>query len=43
MNNYDFYQKPRGYNDGGRLDTAVCPTVTINSWQQNVFLIEEYE
>ena len=43
MTNLDFYQYPRGNNDGGRLGTDLCPTVTINSWQQNVFLIEEYE
>ena len=43
MNNYDFYQYPRGNNDGGLLGSTVCPTVTINSWQQNVFLIKEYE
>lgn len=43
MRNLDFYQYPRGNNDGGRLYTDVCPTVTINSWPQNVFLIEEYE
>lgn len=43
MTNHDLYQYPRGNNDGGRLGTDVCPTVTINAWQQNVFLIEEYE
>lgn len=43
MTNYDFYQYPRGNNDGGRLDTDVCPTVTTNAWQHNVFLIEEYD
>lgn len=43
MTNHDLYQYPRGNNEGGRLDTDVCPTVTNNSWQQNVFLIEEYE
>lgn len=41
MTNHDLYQYPRGNNDGGRLDTDVCPTVTINAWQHNVFLIEE--
>lgn len=43
MTNYDLYQYPRGNNDGGRLDTDVCPTVTINAWQHNVFLIEAYD
>lgn len=43
MTNYDFYQYPRGNNDGGRLDTDVCPTISTSSWQYNVFLIEEYE
>lgn len=43
MTKYDLYQYPHGYNDGGRLGTDVCPTLTINSWQHNVFLIEEYE
>lgn len=43
MTKYDLYQYSRGYNDGGRLGTDVCPTLTINSWQHNVFLIEEYE
>lgn len=43
MTNIDFYQYPRGNNDGGKLGAGVCPTVTINSWPQNVFLIEEYE
>lgn len=41
--NFDFYQYPRGFNDGGRLNTAICPTVSTYSWPQNVFLIEEYE
>ncbi len=43
MINYDLYQYPRGNNNGGRLNTAVCPTVTINAWQGNVFLIKEYD
>nr|DAT79891.1 MAG TPA: hypothetical protein [Caudoviricetes sp.] len=43
MINYDFYQYPRGNNDGGRLGTDVCPTITTCSFPQNVFLIEEYE
>lgn len=43
MTDHDPYQYPRGNNDGGILGTDVCPTVTINSWQQNVFLIEEYD
>jgi hypothetical protein len=43
MTNYDLYQYPRGNNDGGKLGPAVCPTITINSWQHNVFLIKEYE
>nr|DAE12198.1 MAG TPA: hypothetical protein [Siphoviridae sp. ctMOb8] len=43
MTYIDFYQYPRGNNDGGKLGTDVCPTITINSWPQNVFLIEEYE
>lgn len=43
MTNHDLYQYPRGFNDGGILDTDVCPTVTINALQQNVFLIKEYD
>nr|DAV09963.1 MAG TPA: hypothetical protein [Caudoviricetes sp.] len=43
MIHYALYQYPRGNNDGGKLDAVVCPTVTINAWQQNVFLIEEYD
>lgn len=43
MTNHDFYQYPRGDNDGGRLGTDVCPTITICSWPNNCFLIEEYE
>ena len=43
MTNHDFFQYPRGNNDGGKLGINVCPTITINSFQQNVFLIEEYE
>lgn len=43
MINYDFCQYPRGFNDGGILDTDICPTVTINAWQHNVFLIKEYD
>ena len=43
MINRNLYQYPRGNNDGGELDTGVCPTVTNKAWQQNVFLIEEYE
>lgn len=40
MTHYHFYQLPRGNNDGGKLCTCVCPTVTINAWQHNVFLIK---
>nr|DAF27706.1 MAG TPA: hypothetical protein [Caudoviricetes sp.] len=29
--NFDFYQYPRGENRGGRLNTTICPTITINS------------
>ncbi len=43
MINYDFYQYPRGENDGGRLHTDVSPTITICSWPCNCFLIKEYE
>ncbi|WP_294719451.1 hypothetical protein [Prevotella sp.] len=43
MINHDFYQYPRGNNDGGKLGINVCSTITTNSFQQNVFLIEEYE
>lgn len=39
---YDIYQRPRGYNKGGRLRTDVCPTITESDWQQNCFLIEEF-
>ena len=41
MNNYRFYQDPRGENKGGIQDTNLCPTIIINAWEQNVFLIEE--
>ena len=43
MNNYCFYQYPRGENKGGILDADLCPTITINAWEQNVFLIKKYE
>jgi hypothetical protein len=43
MNNHCFYQYPRGENKGGILDTDLCPTITINAWEQNVFLIKKYE
>ena len=43
MINYDLYQYPRGFNDGGILGADIAPTVTINAWQQNVFLIKEYD
>ena len=42
MTNLDFYQYPRGKN-GGVLNTMICPTVTISSWQNNYLLIEEYD
>lgn len=41
--NLDFYQYPRGENEGGRLNTTICPTITICSWPCNCFLIEEYD
>ncbi|MFW6016555.1 MAG: DNA (cytosine-5-)-methyltransferase [bacterium] len=31
------YQKPRGYNKGGLKD--ICPTISINSWEHNNYLI----
>lgn len=43
MTNYNIYQYPRGNNDGGRLNTDVCPAITTRSWPYNCFLIEEYE
>ncbi len=43
MTNHDFYQYPRGNNDGGILGADIAPTVTINAWQHNVFLIKEYD
>lgn len=41
MNNHRFYQYPRGENKGGILNTRLCPTITSNAFEQNVFLIEE--
>ena len=37
---YKMYQYPRGVNEGGILDTDVCPTISSSSWQNNCFLIE---
>lgn len=42
MKKYDIYQKPRGDNKGGRLQTDTCPTITESDWQQNCFLIQEF-
>lgn len=33
------YQKPRGNNDGGLIEN-ISPTMTSNSWQENVLLCE---
>lgn len=38
MNNINLYQYPRGENKGGILDTDLCPTITINAWEQFVEL-----
>lgn len=43
MTNYEFYQYPRGENNGGFLRSSLCPTITISAWQYNYFLIEEYD
>ena len=37
---YKMYQYPRGVNEGGVLNTDVCPTISCSSWQNNCFLIE---
>lgn len=37
---YNMYQYPRGVNEGGVLNTDVCPTISCSSWQNNCFLIE---
>lgn len=37
---YKMYQYPRGTNEGGFLDTDICPTISSSSWQNNCFLIE---
>lgn len=34
------YQYPRGVNEGGVLNTDICPTISCSSWQNNCFLIE---
>ena len=44
MINYDFYQYPRG--EGWKcvvLNTSICPTITTCTWQNNFFMIKEYE
>ena len=43
MTNHDFYQYSHGDNGGGKLNTTICPTITICSWPCNCFLIEEYD
>ena len=44
MRTYDMFQYPRGVNEGGVLNTDICPTISCSSWQHNCFLIEiEYE
>ena len=40
MKTYKMYQYPRGVNEGGVLNTDVCPTISCSSWQCNCFLIE---
>ncbi len=42
MTNHDFYQYPRGKNQGGKLNTELCQTITKCSWQCNCFLMIEY-
>lgn len=37
---YKMYQYPRGVNEGGVLNTDICPTISCSSWQNNCFLIE---
>lgn len=34
-------QRPRGFNKGGIKD--ISPTITINAWEQNNFVLEENE
>lgn len=34
------YQYPRGCNKGGILNGDISPTVTSNSWQHNLFIVE---
>lgn len=44
MRTYDMFQYPRGVNEGGVLNTDICPTISCSSWQNNCFLVEiEYE
>jgi len=38
-----FFQYPRGQNKGLFLKTSLCPTITINAWQENVFLVESFD
>lgn len=40
MRAYDMFQYPRGVNEGGVLNTDICPTISCSSWQHNCFLIE---
>ena len=35
MTYIDFYQYPRGNNDGGKLGIDVCPTITKNFGRQS--------
>lgn len=43
MIRYNFYQYPRGKNNGGLIGIDLCPTITSCSWQYNFFLIKEYD
>lgn len=53
MLHHKFYQYPRGDNRGGLIapscstgdkgSTVVSPTITLNSWQHNCFLVLEYD
>jgi hypothetical protein len=40
MKTYKMFQYPRGVNEGGVLNTDICPTISCSSWQNNCFLIE---
>lgn len=37
------YRYPRGYFLGGVLSAKICPALTVCDWQNNNFIVLEYE